>query len=299
METEITDAVIVTYEPERNILKNLINSLVNQVRNLYIVDNTKYKSDIFNEYVNYLNVEVTKLEANYGIAFAQNVGIKKSLANGSSYILISDQDTVYPDHYVKNMIRALENFNSKAAAIAPLYKDLNRAQQNMGFIKSGRFILKKFFPTEGLHEIAQAIASGLIIDSKKLKEIGLMDEKLFIDWVDLEWCWRAKSLGYKIIGNADVIIKHHLGDYATGIGFIKVPIRKPERSYYITRNAIYLALKYSRIGSIKRLIMLIKAFRLILVTPILAKPRLAHLKYFLWGLRDGISGRLGKLEKTD
>jgi len=45
-----------------------------------------------------------------------------------------------------------------------------------------------------------------------------MNEDLFIDWVDFEWCWRARKKGYKIIGNANVVITHQLGDAAVTIG---------------------------------------------------------------------------------
>ena len=36
-----------------------------------------------------------------------------------------------------------------------------------------------------------------IINNNIILDVGLMDESLFIDWVDFEWCWRAKSKGYK------------------------------------------------------------------------------------------------------
>lgn len=44
-----------------------------------------------------------------------------------------------------------------------------------------------------------------------------MNERFIIDWVDFEWCWRAREKGYQIIGNANVLITRQLGDAAATI----------------------------------------------------------------------------------
>lgn len=35
------------------------------------------------------------------------------------------------------------------------------------------------------------MSSGSIIPLKKFREVGLYNDKLFIDFVESEWCWRA------------------------------------------------------------------------------------------------------------
>jgi len=52
----------------------------------------------------------------------------------------------------------------------------------------------------------------MIIPTGVFQDVGLMYEDLFLDWADLEWCWRVNFKGYKIIGNADMIITHRIGD---------------------------------------------------------------------------------------
>jgi len=284
------DLVLVTYNPNIPLLEKVIENIWRQVRSVYVIDNSPSPSEDLLS-LSSGNVEVHPLYDNLGIAYAQNVGIKLSVDAESDYILLSDQDTLYPANFVSDM---LNNSSVKFAAICPLFHDVNQGNLNEGFIIKSSFGFKRIFPKSGLHNIFQAIASGCILNVKSINDIGMMDEGLFIDWVDIEWCWRAIGKGYKVVGNADVTITHHLGDDAVGVGFRDVNLRAPIRHYYITRNAFYLALRCKYLGVLHRLILFIKSFRYLVGFPILAKPHLTHLKYVARGFLDGVYGRLGK-----
>ncbi|HOR94725.1 MAG TPA: glycosyltransferase family 2 protein [Spirochaetota bacterium] len=234
------------------------------------------------------------LNDNKGIAYAQNIGIKRALKEGADFIMLSDQDTIYPKNYVKDMVEVFM-VNEKVCAVAPKFFDKIKNSSD-GFISVKPIIFKQFFPESGKHEIMQAIASGKIIRAKYLHDIGLMKEELFIDWVDLEWCWRALNKGYKIIGNADVVIHHSLGDTSINVGFRKVNLRNPIRHYYITRNAFYLAIYSRDLDFLHRIVLFFKSFRYIIGYPLLDKPKLKNLKYVLLGFFHGITKRLGKYD---
>ena len=211
-----TYGVYVTYNPDIELFKKSVESVIGQVDKIVIVDNTPGKCEKLENLKTLPNIEVIYLGDNYGIAYAQNVGIKKALENNADYILLSDQDTVYPPDFVEKMLECFKE--EKVAACGPLFIDANTGRKQF-FIKKGLFGFKRFYPTSGKHEVLQLIASGTILNSRYLSYIGLMKEDLFIVWVDMEWCWRAKKRGYKIIGNADVIINHRLGDNVKNIGF--------------------------------------------------------------------------------
>lgn len=287
------DTIYVTYNAEIELLEWSIKSIVSQVRKIYIVDNTPNKDIRLDSFQNE-KVEIIYLGDNLGIAYAQNVGIKKSLENNAEFIMLSDQDTCYPDNYVEDMLKVFSH-DKNIAAIAPKFIDSNKKGED-GFIQVSPVIFKQFFPKNGLHEVLQVIASGKILQAKYLNNIGLMDEDLFIDWVDLEWCWRAKNKGYKIIGNADVVINHQLGDNSKNIGFREVNLRSYVRHYYITRNAFYLALYSKDLDVLHKITLFFKSFRYIVGYPILAKPHFINLKYVLLGFWHGVTKKLGKLK---
>ena len=67
-----------------------------------------------------------------------------------------------------------------------------------------------------------------------------MTSKLFIDFVDIEWCLRARGKGYEIVSFPNVEIEHQLGDSSISFMGTNYPIHSPLRMYYYFRNAIYL-----------------------------------------------------------
>lgn len=284
--------VYVTYSADVPLLKKSIESIISQVDKAYIVDNTPNGDPLLSE-LESDKVEVIFLNDNLGIAYAQNVGIKKSIDEGVDYVMLSDQDTVYPDDYVENMLPVFTG-KEDIAAVAPRFNDAVKESAD-GFIEVKPWVFKQFYPTSGLHDVMQVIASGKILNTKLLSKIGLMDEDLFIDWVDLEWCWRARKHGFKIIGNADVTIEHQLGDESKDIGYREVNLRSHMRHYYITRNAFHLALHNNSLGLSHRITLFFKSFRYVFGFPILAKPHLKHLKYVMLGFFHGLIGKQGKL----
>jgi rhamnosyltransferase len=288
-------AVYVTYNADIILLKKSIESIISQVNKIYIIDNTPNK-DLRLENLKNEKVEIIYLGDNFGIAYAQNIGIKKSLNDNADFIMLSDQDTCYPKSYIYDMLQVF-SYDKTIAAVAPRFIDSNKTGKD-GFISIYPLIFKQIFPKKGLYDVMQVIASGKILRAKYLKDIGLMNENLFIDWVDIEWCWRARKKGYKIIGNADVVINHQLGDNSKNIGFREVNLRSPIRHYYITRNAFYLSLYSKNLDLLHRITLFFKSFRYIIGYPILAKPRLKNLKYVLLGLWHGVNKKLGKLNET-
>lgn len=283
--------VLITFQPDTELLARSINSISKQVDKIIIVDNSPISTD-FSIVKQTQNMEFIHLNKNIGIAAAQNIGITKALAASAAYILLSDQDTVYPSEYVSLMIPIFSQ-HSSAAAVVPRFTDSNKRSTD-GFVALHPLLFLYSYPEAGRHELFHAIASGKIIKADCLSRIGLMNEDLFIDWVDFEWCWRARKLGYKIIGNADVCISHQLGDGAVNLGFREINVRTPLRHYYITRNAFYLALHSNSLDPKHRIVLLFKSFRYIVGFPLIAKPRAKNLYAVLLGFVHGCLGITGK-----
>jgi len=290
--------VIVTYHPEMNILTKVIESMFEQVRKIYIVDNTPGKAKELEQFRNE-KVEIIYLGKNKGIAYAQNIGIKKSLEDNSDYIVLSDQDTIYPKNYIKKMLNDLNLYpeKDKVVAIAPMYFDNTKNKRNFMMRFNSFGFETKFYPDSGIHQISCAIASGLIIFSANFLKVGFMNEDLFIDFVDTEWCWRAIKKGYQIIGNANILISHKLGDKIKKIGPIKFITRSPIRYYYITRNSFYLATKSNFcLNRFHRISIFLKSIKYFFVYAFLGGS-FKSFKYTLLGFWHGIIGKMGKLNE--
>lgn len=286
-------AVYVTYNPDLSLLRDSVNSVAKQVDYIVLVDNGSTVS--VKQYLGEdSNIEYIELEENHGIGAAQNIGIGKSIELGAEYVLLSDQDTLYPERYLQDMIPAM-GADPQAIAIAPKYFDVLK-QVEVGFVglESSRF--KKVNPQEGIHRILHAMASGMVIKVKLLEHAGLMDENLFIDWVDLEWCWRANHRGLRILGNANIMIRHTLGYRCRQVINKKVSIHNPLRHYYITRNALYLSLYTKSLDRRRRFFLFISSVKYLIFYPLLFSPHLQNLRAVSSGFYHGAMRKLGPSE---
>ena len=70
------------------------------------------------------------------------------------------------------------------------------------------FKIKKFTNEKEHNFVSYTISSGSLIRKEVFEEVGLMNEDLFIDFVDNELCWRAKFFGYKIFISSRAKMNH-------------------------------------------------------------------------------------------
>jgi rhamnosyltransferase len=289
--------VIVTYNPNILQFRLTIESLEKQVDEIIIVDNGSDSieeiSTIINGKDNYF---LLKFFDNQGIASAINVGIDYFSKKQFDYVLTSDQDSLFSSDYMSKFRYILSEINdcNEIAAFVPVVYDAISNTYQSCFIKSKIFI-KRIVPSNKYSEIFQAITSGMIINLKSYELIGSMNEKLFIDWVDYEWCWRSYYFKYKIIACKDLCIYHNLGDKKVNIGFRNVNLRSHIRHYYITRNAFYLALYSKYITVDMKFFLVLKSFGYLIGYSILSSKHLLNFIYCLRGLIDGICKRMGKI----
>ena len=288
--------ILVSYEPEATTLRGTVESLFPQVEHLFVVDNGSQIDPVdLLDLKGEEGLTIIRLDENLGIAAAQNVGIAAARDARADFVVLSDQDTVYPQGAISRLIKVFERW-PKAAAVVPLFNDVNKSSSD-GFILENSCLFSPTPVAGGEHRLLQAIASGKVIRLSTLEDIGTMDESLFIDWVDLEWCWRARHKGYQVIGSGDVEIRHSLGDTSRNIGYREVNLRSPLRHYYITRNAFSLALRTPYLSIVMRCILFVRSLRYPFAFPILSQPRWRNFCAVTAGIMDALLGRLGKTNR--
>lgn len=228
--------IIVIYHPNFETLKKCIESILPQVEKVILVNN---------DIISLLNFSVPKIHIiqlgeNKGIAYAQNKGIEYSLSQDADYVLFSDQDTVYPNDFIRKSLACYQRHKSeKIAAVVPWFYNENKKQYaKVSFSKVGTASPEK----DKDNYLQHAISSGTFCHISAFNIIGMMNERFFIDWVEIEWCWRAVNIGYKIICDTTNIIHHDLGDAYKKVLGRKIVVYSDFRNYYFFRNATYLLL---------------------------------------------------------
>lgn len=284
-------AILITYNPTPTDLQNVISSLLPQVEKIIIVDNGSTNIDDFSFPA---KVELIKLNENEGIAKATNIGLKRGIELKADFVITSDQDSVYPDDYVENFLKAYSKYDEKnIAAYVPVFYEKNSQEIKPVYVKKHGFI-KKVQQKNDVHFVYQAIASGMIIKVSSLQSVGFMNEDLFIDSVDFEWGWRAAYCGKKILSIMNLKLTHSLGDKNQKILKKDVSVHSVQRYYYITRNTAYLSFHSPYISFSVRLQLFAKSILYIFGYSVLSKEHIKTYRILVKAFFDGMNKRLGK-----
>ena len=293
-------AVVITYQPELVALFENMQSCRLQVDHLILVDNGSDKKTQENivRFSEKIGCEVLLLIENLGVAAAQNLGIAKARAAMCGFVLLLDQDSSPRPGMVRALSRTLVEMSSQGipvAAVGPRLVD-RRTGESMPFVCIGLLgVTRHVYKPGNALSIATdfLISSGMMIPLSMLDKVGLPEEGLFIDNVDLEWCFRARSMGYRLFGVGDAVMEHAVGDRVTKLGRRVIYRHSPLRQYYMMRNRIVLYQRsYSPWGwVVQDFIRLLFKFT---VFSLFFSPRRQNIHMMSMGIKDGIRNKLGK-----
>lgn len=303
-----TIAVIVTYNPSLPDLINLLRATSTQVNGVLIVDNSDFHNQLCAQSFSWFeNVSLINLSNNMGIAYAQNIGLEYCIEKGAEFCLLLDQDSVpYPDMVLKltKKFIDLDGKRNKIAAVAPVTED-SRTNIKSYFLVSRfgfpyRYKPFKYHNPASLIDAGFVISSGSLISLRAVGDIGGKRSNYFIDHVDTEWCYRARSKGYSLIGVHDAFLAHSLGDEVKWVWLFYVryvPYHSPLRDYYMFRNTIFCVRDTERLF-IWRTLLIFRLIQFVFYFLIFAPNRIHRAKMMLKGLFHGFMGVDGRLNSS-
>lgn len=231
----ITGIVVIFYHPEQERVKLSLDVCNRLGWPTVIVDNSPQPYD---DVINLpKNVEYVFLAGNKGIGAAQNRGIEYLLAHSVKNIVLLDQDTQLNEQWLSQLQQRFIVAKSHFPQLAALGPQVICEFDGQAVEPK---IQKAISCRAGFHNVKQIIASGMMLDAGTLSNIGLMDEALFIDGVDHEWCWRAISLGYDIAKDTQTRMLHRQGDGRVRCLGLTFKVGSPIRLYYQFRNILLL-----------------------------------------------------------
>lgn len=196
---------------------------------------------------NYPKVKVIRNEKNFGFAEGYNKVLKQVEAD---YFVLLNSDVEVTPNWVQPVIDLMENDENIAIAqpkIKSYYKKTHFEYAGAAgcFIDylAYPFCRGRIFDTveEDLgqydddREIFWAAGCALFIKSKIWKRINGLDETFFAHMEEIDLCWRAKNLGYKVMYCGSSTIYH--------VGGGTLNAESPFKTYLNFRNNHYLIKK--------------------------------------------------------
>lgn len=295
-------AVVVCYYPNLDGVVTLARRLLASGHaDVLFIDNTESHEACarLRKAVAELSVSVICCGTNAGVAEAHNIGLRIARKRGNKAVLLLDQDTQLQEDTLACLLetyRCLRDRGERVAGVGASFVD-PRNGYAFPFVRLGRM---------RMHAVASAktepvecdllISSGSLIPVDAVNEIGEMDESLFIDYVDMEWCARARAGGWKVFGVPAAHMHHTIGERTIRLLGRVIAVHKPERQYYLIRNALLFARKpYLPLNWRAHLVY--RAVTQLAMFSLLTSPRGKRVRWMARGFWDGLRGHGGRLDR--
>lgn len=231
-------AVVVLFNPDVDVVKN-ISSYIACVEKVYIIDNSNLSNEHLFKAVPFRDMlEYVFNASNLGIAKALNIGCELAIQSGMSWVLTMDQDSRFLNLDTKITSNVLNTRDSRIVLYYP-----NIVIEGVVYYK---------YITENNKPII-VMTSGNFINLKAYQALDGFEDKLFIDYVDIEYCLKLKAAGYTIALLPDAVLAHELGQskHVSWLSFKAIVTNHSSlRRYYITRNRLYVSQKYKTVSAV-------------------------------------------------
>lgn len=228
-------ALVTIYNPDKSVTDNML-ALSAQVDKVYLLDNSN--TDNSAQFSPVKNAEYIFLGENLGLSAAFNRVLKEKLFNDDDFIIFFDQDSHISDEHINILCDEFKNLEAKGFSIGclgPVYFNTSSGKVEIPHQKTKL--------TEHSYKVKSIITSSMLVRYEELKVIGFWNEDIFLDMADWDLCWRFIA-HKKLCCMTDAVTLHHtLGNGEKKIGFLRIYEWHATRSYYQTRDSLYLLKK--------------------------------------------------------
>jgi GT2 family glycosyltransferase len=235
--------VIVNWNKQNEVL-NLLSSLerFNYKRHdIILVDNASTDDSVRLVRSQHPDIRLLVNPANLGGSGGFNTGLRYVLDSGSySYVWLLDNDVEVMEGALEALLAVAER-DERVAIVGSkiLHADDVTVISEVGarISRLTSFPVPMLFnqPDKGQSaelEVDYVAACSLLARVKHVREVGIMDERFFLMWDDMEWGIRFRAAGYRVMATTASAVMHR--------GFSERAVTTDYR-YYAARNHLYFA----------------------------------------------------------
>lgn len=213
---------------------------------IVIVDNHSTDNSVELLKEKYLQIPILTTDTNNGYAGGMNIGIKYALDNSANYIIISNNDIIYPKDFLQPLLEIIQSDLSIGIVSPKVLYTYNKqkiycAGADFNLLRgSGVAAFQGKNTSEfgnEIREISMAEGSCFLARKEVFIKSGLFCEDFFMYFEDLEFSDRVRE-NFKIFYTPKSIV-YHKG----GAGF-NWKNHSPLYYFYYTRNRYFYFKKY-------------------------------------------------------
>lgn len=168
---------------------------------------------------------------NGGFSYGNNLALARILAEGSAdYVLLLNNDTVVPPGALDGLVAYLEA-HPEAGVVGPrlllpdgsldlacrrsfptpevsFYRMAGLARLFPRSPRFARYNMTYLDPGQET-EVDAVVGACMLLRASVIAEVGLLDEQFFMYGEDLDWCYRIKQYGWRVVYYPGVVVHHY------------------------------------------------------------------------------------------
>jgi len=230
-------SIIIVSWNVKDLLRRCLNSVIESLRSgegqqlswqLIVVDNASTDGSEAMLREEFPQVHLIANEENVGFTRGNNQGIAFS---DGRYVVLLNPDTEIVGHALEEMVAYMEAHH-QVGALGPQLLDpdgqvqssrrrfpsLSTAYMESTFLQQWfpeSDILRRYYVLDSSDDETQAVdwvvGACLLMRREALEEVGPLDERFFMYSEELDWCYRVKKLGWRVVYLPTAQVIHHLG----------------------------------------------------------------------------------------
>ena len=244
------------------------------------------------------DVYLIRSDRNGGFSAGCNLGIRETLHQGASRILLLNPDVILAPDTLGTLERAL-GADPQLGIVGPVLvsRESPNTVESVGMsynTRTGRMrhvgfgLRREAVATFDQRDVDGLSGCAMLIRREVFERAGLLVDDYFFGFEDLDFCLRARAIGFRSACIGGAVALH---DGSASIGR-----RSSSRTYFGTRNHLLLASRHAGTEALvtrATRVAAILAFNLAHVLLRSEVPRLRGLRAFARGVTDHARGRYG------
>lgn len=204
-------------------------------RRMWVVDNASPDDSVTMMQREFPHIDLVVSPRNDGFAAGNNLVLERLIADRAlfddhDYVMLLNNDTEVTPDALAQLVALLEreptvgvagprlvlpdgtldlacrrSFPTPAVAF---YRMSGLARLFPQSPRFGRYNLL-FLPEDQQADVDAVVGAAMVLRGTVLREVGPLDEAFFMYGEDLDWCFRIKSLGWRVVYAPQAVIHHH------------------------------------------------------------------------------------------
>jgi GT2 family glycosyltransferase len=186
------------------------------LREIIVLDNASSDQSVESVQHAFPAVAIVRTGGNLGFAKANNLGI---LASQSECVLLMNNDAVARPGSIDSLVAVMEQ-DDRIGIVGPQLRNPDGSLQ----LSYGRFPsvfgvvgglrirkVDRYYEGTGYenpHDVDWMTGACLLVRRRMLEEIGLLDERFFFNYEDVDLCKRAHDRGWRCVYTPDASVMH-------------------------------------------------------------------------------------------